>query len=121
MTTYVQINDIQYPAIITGRLSDHEWDGRASKAITITMSYAEAVDLFVNDVEWSIAQDHEVIRELPNDNGELIPQIVIEQEIYDNSEYSLAGPITDHRDGTITIKMGKPKAEEILAMLEGVL
>ena len=105
MTTYVQINGIQYPATITGRLSDHEWDGRASKAITITMSYTEAIDLFVDDVEWSIAQDHEVIREL----------------LYDNSEYSLAGPITDHRDGTITIKMGKPKAEEILAILEGVL
>jgi hypothetical protein len=26
---------------------------------------------------------------------------------FDNSEYNIAGDLTDHRDGTITAKMGK--------------
>lgn len=34
---------------------------------------------------------------------------------YDNSEYSLAGDITDHRDGTVSIKMGKPTEAEASA------
>jgi hypothetical protein len=31
---------------------------------------------------------------------------------YDNSEYSLSGAITDHRNGTVSIKMGKPTETE---------
>ena len=46
---------------------------------------------------------------------------IIEQEVYDNSEYSILGDITVHKDGTVTVKMGKPTAEEILAMFEEVL
>ena len=45
----------------------------------------------------------------------------IEEEIYDNSEYSIAGDIIDLRDGFVTVKMGKPTAEELLALLEEVL
>lgn len=38
---------------------------------------------------------------------------------YDNSEYSIAGEITDYRDGTVSIKMGKPtEAETLRAQLE---
>lgn len=104
MNTYVEINDNLYSASITGRVNDKDWDNRASKAITITMSYEDAVSLFVDDVQWYIVQEND-------DNTER----------YDNSEYSIAGDITDHRNGTITVKMGKPTAEELLAMLEGVL
>lgn len=32
----------------------------------------------------------------------------------DMSEYSLSGDITDHRDGTVSIKMGKPTEVEAL-------
>ena len=52
---------------------------------------------------------------------EMVMKPVIEQEVYDNSDYSIAGPIIDHRDGHVTIKMGKPTAAELLAMLEEVL
>ena len=121
MNTYIEINGDQYAATIAEYYHDHEWNNRESKTIKLEMSYDNVVELFKNDVKWFIVHSHQVIRELPNDLGELIPQLVIEQEKYDNSEYSMSGPITDHRDGTITIKMGKPKAEEILAMLEGVL
>lgn len=39
---------------------------------------------------------------------------------WDNSAYSLSGDITDHRDGTVTIKMGKPTdLEDAYEMLMG--
>ena len=39
---------------------------------------------------------------------------------WDNSAFSLSGDITDHRDGTVTIKMGKPTdLEDAYEMLLG--
>lgn len=100
--TYIKINNIQYPATINGKMSDSTWDNRLVKSITLEMSYAEANSIFVNGVKWFIQQD--------NENAELVE--------YDNSEYSLAGDIIDHRDGTITVKMGKPTdLENALEML----
>ena len=37
--TYVKINETLYPATINGRVADKDWDGRASKAITIENGY----------------------------------------------------------------------------------
>ena len=121
MATYVEINGNQYPAVITGRLSDKEWDGRESKAIEVEMTYIDALNLFVDDVDWNIVQDIEIHREVEDEEGNMVMKLVNEQEVYDNSDYSIAGPITDHRNGKVTIKMGKPTAEELLAMLEEVL
>ena len=117
MATYVEINGNQYPAVITGRLSDKDWDSRESKAIKVEMAYADALALFVNDVTWNIVQDVEIMHEMEDENGEITHQMVTEQEVYDNSEYSIAGCITDHRDGHVTVKMGKPTAEEMLVEL----
>lgn len=100
--TNIQIGGKQYPAQITGYSSDSGWDGRPSKAITLTMTYEEAKALFTEDAAWSILHT----------DGEETTQ-------YDNSEYSKAGPITDHRDGTVTVKMGKPTAEELLEIIMG--
>lgn len=118
MATYVKINDKQYPAIITGRLNDKDWNNRESKAIEVEMTYAEAMELFVDDVAWNIVQDIEVMKEVENENGESVMEQVIEQEVYDNSEYSIAGDVVDHRNGTVTVKMGKPTAEELLAIMD---
>lgn len=115
MATYVEINGNQYPAVITGRLNDKDWDGRESKAIKVEMAYAEALNLFVNDVDWNIVQDVEVMHEVEGKDGAMIMEPAIEQEVYDNSDYSIAGDIIDHRDGHVTVKMGKPTAEEMLA------
>jgi hypothetical protein len=39
---------------------------------------------------------------------------------FDNSDYCLAGDITDHRDGRITVKMGKlTELEEAYEMMLG--
>ena len=123
MAIRVEINGVQYPASITGRLNDKDWDNRASKAIELEMAYADALGIFVNDVQWAIVQDVQERVEQIGENGEIIDvdMIVTKEERYDNSEYSIAGDIIDHRNGKITVKMGKPTAEELLAMLEEVL
>lgn len=102
--TYIKINEKLYPATVSGRMTDKDWDNRASKSITLEMTYAEAVKLFVNGLVWSIVQREEVptYDEEGNENG-----TETHDTEYDNSEYSLSGDITDHRDGTITVKMGK--------------
>lgn len=122
MKIYVKVNDAQYEAKITGRLNDKDWNNRASKAITLEMSYADAVNTFVDDVEWFILQDvEEIIEKEDEKTGEIVRETIIKTESYDNSEYNIAGSITDNRDGTITVKMGKFTAEELLAMFEEVL
>ena len=121
MATYVEINGNQYPASITGRLNDKDWDNRESKAIELKMAYGEAMQLFVDDVLWNIVQDVEIMREVEDEEGNITRETVIEQERYDNSDYCIAGDIVDHRNGTVTVKMGKPTAMELLAMFEGVL
>ena len=121
MAIRVEINGVQYPASITGRLNDKDWDNRESKAIELEMAYGEAMQLFVDDAQWNIVQDVEVMREVEDENGNITMETVVEQERYDNSDYCIAGDIVDHRNGTVTVKMGKPTAMELLAMFEGVL
>lgn len=121
MATYVEINGNKYQASITGRLNDKDWDNRESKAINVEMTYAEALELFVDDMPWNIVQDVEVMKEIENEEGNIVTEMVVEQEVYDNSEYSIAGDIVDHRNGTVTVKMGKPTAEELLAVMDMTL
>lgn len=129
MVTYVEINNAKYPAIITGRLRDGDWDNRESKAITIEMSYEDAKNIFINDLQWNISQDREERMMVYDDEGNIkldengigLMETVTVTDTYDNSDYSIAGDIIDHRNGKVTVKMGKPTAEELLAMLEEVL
>lgn len=128
MAIRVEINGVQYPASITGRLNDKDWDNRASKAIELEMAYADALGIFVDDVKWAIVQDVQEHVEKHDENGEVVlnehsepvMEIVQKDEIYDNSEYSIAGDIIDHRNGKITVKMGKPTAEEMLAEIAAI-
>lgn len=97
--TYVKINNTTYPATINGTIKDRAWDNRESKTITLEMTHAEAAALFVDGLPWIIVMDVEQ----PQEDG----TVVTVQEEYDNSEYSKAGSITDNRDGTVSVKMGK--------------
>ena len=90
---FVKINNTLYPAIVSGKITDTNWDNRKSKSIKVEMDYETASGLFVDGLVWSIVAQNEV-------DGE------IHETEYDNSEYNLAGDVTDHRDGTITAKMG---------------
>lgn len=106
--TIIKINETLYPATISGRVQDKDWDNRESKAITLEMDYATAIALFVDGLAWSIVQQEEVPVYEQDENGEPIQTgTETKKTEFDNSEYNLAGDITDHRDGTITVKMGK--------------
>lgn len=111
--TYIKIGDKQIIASISGKTRDSDWDNRESKTITCTMTYAEAITLFANDVAWLIIYQSDSYID-PESNEEVTPDPIE----YDNSEYSVAGPITDNRDGTVSIKMGKQTDSELLAILE---
>lgn len=111
--TYIKINDNLYPAAINGSLKDRAWNDRESKAITLAMDYATALALFVDGLVWSIVMDIEQMQE----DG----SVITVQEEYDNGEYAVAGPITDNRDGTVTVKMGKKTDGEMLAEILEVL
>lgn len=120
--TYVKIGDREIVATINGKVSDREWDGRESKAITCEMSHDDAVNTFVDGAAWSIIHQADSYVEYPesyeDENGEIItpePVTITPDPVeYDNSEYSIAGPVTDYRNGTVTIKMGKPTEVETL-------
>ena len=111
MAIYIQANNTEYPAAVNGVGNDRTWDGRYTKTITLTTTHDEAVALLPDNTPWSIVQREmvDVLDEQGHPTGET-KEVVNE---YDNSEYSLAGDITDHRDGTVSIKMGKPTESEL--------
>ena len=111
MAIYIKVNNTEYPAAVNGVGNDRTWDGRDTKTITLTMTHAEVASLLPDNTPWSIVQREmvDVLDEQGHPTGET-KEVVNE---YDNSEYSLAGDITDHRDGTVSIKMGKPTESEL--------
>lgn len=108
----VKIAGNEYEAIVSGVANDVLWGGRESKSITLTMDYATAVATFVDDVQWSILYQ-------PSDyyDPETKQMVTPPVEEYDNSDYCILGDITVHRDGTVTVKMGKPTGEELYNIL----
>lgn len=105
--TFVKINNREYPAAIFGKMQDRDWDGRQSKTIKLAMSYADASQIFVDGLSWSIICEDEA-------EGEVM------REEFDNSDFNIAGDITDHRDGTLSVTMGKETdLEEAYELLYG--
>lgn len=102
--TYIKVNNTLYPAMIDGKTVDYAWDKRETKSITLNMTYADALALLPDNTPWSIVQD---VTDMVEDDGGDITETAKQVE-YDNSEYCMSGAITDNRDGTVTIKMGKP-------------
>lgn len=110
MAIYIKVNNTEYPAEINGNPKDRSWGERDTKTITLTMTAAEVAALLPDNTPWSIVQRDtvDVLDEQGQPTGET-KEVINE---YDNSEYSLAGEIVDHRDGTVSIKMGKPTETE---------
>lgn len=96
--TYLKIGDTLYPATFRGFSTDREWGNRHSIAITLNMTHTEAAGLFVDGLAWATV------------SGETET---------DMSEFEVAGPVTDNRDGTVTVKMGKFTDADALAVLTG--
>lgn len=110
MSIYVKVNNTEYPAAITGILKDREWNEREVKNIRLTMTATDAAVLLPDNTPWSIVQ-RETVDKLNNDGNPTGETEEVVNE-WDNSAYSLSGAITDHRDGTVSIKMGKPTETE---------
>ena len=109
---YFKANNTEYPASIAGKVTDRDWGGRESKAVTLEMTHAAAVQLFVDGLSWSIVQRDTV----PVYGTDGNPTGATEEQVqeWDNADYCVSGPITDNRDGTITAKMGKKTEVELL-------
>lgn len=110
MSIYIKVNQTEYPAAVNGVNNDRTWDGRDTKTITLTMTHAEVAALLPDNTPWSIVQRETV--DVLDEQGQPTGQTKEVVNEYDNSAYSLAGDITDHRDGTVSIKMGKPTDAE---------
>lgn len=109
---YFKANNTEYPASIAGKVTDRDWGNRESKAVTLTATYEQAAQLFVDGLVWSIVQRDTVpvYGEDGNPTGATEEQV---QE-WDNADYCVAGGITDNRDGTCTCKMGKKTDAELM-------
>ena len=113
--TQVIIGAQQYDAAVSGKTRDPDWDYRASKSITLTMDHDTAASLFQNGAAWSILHQGQAYED--PETGEMVTPEPIR---YDNSAFLVAGDITDHRDGTVTVKMGRLTAlEETLELIYG--
>lgn len=110
---YIKVNNTEYPAEINGNPKDRSWGERDTKTITLTMTTTEIAALLPNNTPWSIVQ-RETVDKLDNDGNPTGETEEVVNE-WDNSAYSIAGDITDHRDGTVSIKMGKPTESELSA------
>lgn len=110
MAIYIKVNNTEYPAEINGNPKDRSWGERDTKTITLTMTSAEVAALLTDNTPWSIVL-RETVNKLDNDGNPTGETEEVVNE-WDNSAYSLAGDITDHRDGTVSIKMGKPTETE---------
>ena len=110
MSIYIKVNNTEYPADINGNPKDRSWGERDTKTITLTMTTTEVAALLPDNTPWSIVQREmvDMLDEQGQPTGET--EEVINE--WDNSEYSISGDITDHRDGRASIKMGKPTETE---------
>lgn len=113
ITYYIRVNNVDYPAIsIDGKLQDDMWDNRHTKKFRIPITYAEAKSVFVDGVSWAIVSVTE-----PDAGEEPFEPF---EEVFSNDDFPLAGNITDHRDGTVSITMGKlTDLEEAYILLYG--
>ena len=121
---YVKVNGTLYPATIDGQMQDYTWDNRETKTITMQGTYDEIVGLFKDRTPWSIVMK-ETVQKRNEDGSPVLDEAgnpVTEEQTseWDNSEFAMSGPITDNRDGTVSIKMGKPTdLEDAMELLLG--
>lgn len=109
---YFKANNTEYPASIAGKITDRDWGNRESKAVTLTATYEQAAQLFVDGLVWSIVQRDTV--PVYGEDGKPTGETDEQVQEWDNADYCVAGGITDNRDGTCTCKMGKKTDAELM-------
>lgn len=119
--TKVKINGNEYIANISGMMNDTSWDNRESKTIEFygILTAEEVAEMFCEGCSWSIIYEYDVEEPVLNEDGEptttlvdgsnptMLMHTVTKREEYDNSEFSMAGAVTDYRNGIVSVKMGK--------------
>lgn len=116
MAQYLKVNGQEYPAEFISKYQDLNWDKRETQTVYLHMPYAQAAALLADNTAWSIVQ-RDTVDKLDAD-GNATGETKETVTEYDNSAYCLAGQITDYRDGTVSVKMGKPtEAEQMSAQL----
>lgn len=110
MAEFLKVNGQEYPAKFISKYQDLNWDKRETQTIYLTMSHDAVAALLPDNTPWSIVQREQ--RDVLDENGMQTGQTeeVVTEE--DMSAYSLAGEIVDYRDGTVSVKMGKPTETE---------
>lgn len=105
MSAILKANNTETPCEAAEHYRDSAW-GRPTCTVTIKASAAEIAALLPNNAPWSLIEREDVLDESGAPTGQTV------DHDRDMSEYSLSGDITDHRDGTVSIKMGKPTEAE---------
>lgn len=105
MSTILKANNTETPCEAAEHYRDSAW-GRPTCTVTIKASAAEIAALLPNNAPWSLIEREDVLDESGAPTGQTV------DHERDMSAYSLSGDITDHRDGTVSIKMGKPTETE---------
>lgn len=105
MSTILKANNTETPCEAAEHYRDSAW-GRPTCTVTIKASAAEIAALLPNNAPWSLIEREDALDESGAPTGQTV------DHERDMSEYSLSGDITDHRDGTVSIKMGKPTETE---------
>ena len=97
MAEFIKINGQEYPAEVIYLYKDKNWNDRDVRNVFLNLPYDQVVALMPTGTKWS-----SIIKE--ND--------VVTEET-DMSEFSIAGQVVDYRNGTVSIKMGKPTESEL--------
>lgn len=112
MTLSIMINTTEYPILsCDGVLRNNQWDRRDTKAIRLAMTHEQASALFVDGLAWSLVQRDTF--PVFDEDGNPTDETKEETQVFDNSDYCVAGTITDNRDGTVTCMMGRQTELEI--------
>ena len=113
MAEFIKVAGQEYPATCVYNYKDRNWDMREVQTVHLTMPYAQAAALLTTGVQWSnvFREERDVLDADRNPTGET-EEVVTEEDM---SAYCLAGDIVDYRDGTVSVKMGKPTEAEAAA------
>lgn len=96
MTEFIKVHGQEYPAEVIYLHKDRNWNDRDVRNVFLNLPYDQVVALLPTGAKWS-----SILKE---------DDVVVEET--DMSEYSIAGQVVDYRNGTVSIKMGKPTETE---------
>lgn len=92
----LRINDKEFMLLSASAATENMNNHRRDViSITITATYAEVAAEFTDGATFTVVDDS-----------------VTPAEEFEYADHTMAGPITDHRDGMVTVKMGKSNTAE---------